>query len=310
MEQAIHLEPRRLRYFLVLAEELNFTRAAQRLHMAQPPLSNQIKRMEGDLGVALFERVGRSVRLTVTGELLVGEARRILGQIERTQSLIQQAGRGEVGQIMLGFTPSATTGVLSPILALFREDFPGVELFLHEMKADELVDRLASNWLDVSFLYLPFEDERFRCMTVDREPLILALPNGHPLASVAEVSMEDLSAEPFILPTRHRKMPGLYGRVMELCRQAGFVPEAVQKDVWMMQTIVGLVGSGLGIAVVPNSLRRMHSEGVAYREIADLKPTVEMGMIWRHESSAPALGSFIETAQGVSAQRIEAASVR
>lgn len=295
---------------MILAEELNFTRAAQRLHMAQPALTNQIKRMEEELGVALFDRIGRSVRLTVTGELLVGEARRILNQIEQTQSLIQQAGRGEVGQIMLGFTPSAATGVLSPVLTEFRERFPAVEIFLHEMKADELVERLENNWLDASFLYLPFDDERFRCMIVDREPLVLALPHQHPRASANEVRMVDLAQEPFILPARHRRMPGLYGRVMELCRQAGFVPDAVQKDVWLMQTIVGLVGSGLGIALVPDSLRRVHSAGVEYREIADLEPTVEMGVIWRHEDTTPALGSFLETAREVSAQKVVPATIR
>ena len=294
------MQPRRLRYFLVLAEELHFTRAAQRLHMAQPALTNQIKRMEEELGVALFERIGRRVELTVTGELLVGEAQRILGQLERTQSLIQQAGRGEIGQLRLGFTPSAATGVLSPILTRFREDYPGVEIFLHEMKADELVDRLENNWLDVSFLYLPFDDERFQCMSVGREPLVIALPHTHSLAAATRIEIRDLAREPFILPARHRRMPGLYGRVMELCRQAGFVPDAIQKDVWLMQTIVSLVGSGLGIALVPESLRKIYSEGVDYREIADLEPTVEMGMIWSEGNRTPALGSFLETVRGLS----------
>lgn len=293
------MQPRRLHYFLVVAEELHFTRAAQRLHVAQPALTNQIKRMEEELGVALFERVGRRVELTVTGGLLVGEAQRILSQLERTQSLIQQAGRGEVGQLRLGFTPSAVTGVLSSILARFREGYPAVELFLHEMRADELVDQLESNWLDVSFLYLPFDDERFRCMSVGRDPLVIALPHTHRLAAAPRVGIKDLAREPFILPARHRRMPGLYGRVMELCRQAGFVPEAIQKDVWLMQTIVSLVGSGLGVALVPDSLRKVYSEGVEYKEIADLEPTVEMGVIWSERNRTPALGSFIETVRGL-----------
>jgi DNA-binding transcriptional LysR family regulator len=290
---------------MALAEELNFSRAAQQLHISQPPLSKQIKQLETDLGSQLFERVSRGVRLTEAGELLFGEAQRILSQIEQTQSMIQRVGRGEVGKIALGFTPSAANAVLPPILLEFRNRYPEVELSLHEMKADQLVDRLSNKWIDVSFLYLPFEDDRFHCRTVSHEPLVVALPSKHPLASKPAVRMRALANEPFVLPARHRYMPGLYGQVTELCRRAGFTPNAVQRDVWQMQTILGLVGGGIGIALVPASYRDLPRKGVVYKEIRDFEPIVEMGAVWRRDDTTPVLHSFLEVVRDVSAPRID-----
>jgi DNA-binding transcriptional LysR family regulator len=298
----VHLSPRQLRYFMALAEELNFSRAAQRLHMSQPPLSKQIKQLETELGSQLFDRLGRGVRLTEAGELLFREAQRILSQIEQTQSLIQRVGRGEVGQIMLGFTPSAANEVLPPILLEFRNQYPEVDLSLHEMKADQLVDRLGNRWIDVAFLLLPFEDDRFHCEIVSREPLVIALPSKHPLASEPTVKMRALANEPFILPARHRYMPGVYGQITSLCRRAGFTPNAVQKDVWQMQTILGLVGGGIGVALVPASFRDLHRKGVVYKEVQDFAPFVEMGAIWRRNDTTPVLHSFLKVVSEVSAK--------
>ena len=292
-----------MRYFMALAEELNFSRAAQRLHMSQPPLSKQIKQLETELGSQLFDRVGRGVRLTEAGELLFAEAQRILSQIEQTKNLIQRVGRGEVGQITLGFTPSAANEVLPPILLEFGNRYPEVELSLHEMKADQLVDRLSNMWIDVAFLLLPFEDDRFHCKTVSREPLVIALPSEHPLASEPTVKMRALANEPFVLPARHRYMPGVYGQITALCRRAGFTPNVVQKDVWQMQTILGLVGGGIGVALVPASFRDLHRKGVVYKEVQDFDPIVEMGVVWRRNDTTPVLRSFLEVVGEVSSKR-------
>lgn len=296
MKTNLHLNPRKLWYFLVLADELNFSRAAERLHISQPPLSKQIKQLEDELGVKLFRRVGRGVQLTEAGRLLSEEAPRILSQIERTQSLVKKADRGEVGQIMIGFTPSAINDVLPPILLSFRREYPEVELFLHEVKADQIVEGLVNKWLDVGFLYLPFDDKRFNCQTISREKLLVALPEHHHLAAEPAIYMESLSREYFILPAKHRYMPGMYGQVMSLCHQAGFTPHAVQKEVWQMQTIVGLVGSGLGIAIVPSSIQKVHKEGIVYREICNPQAAVEMGIIWRKEEATPPINAFTKVA--------------
>jgi DNA-binding transcriptional LysR family regulator len=287
------MELRRLRYFVAVAEELSFNRAAQRLHISQPPLSNQIKQLEEELGVLLFKRSSRGVRLTEAGELLLEEARRILIQLEQAARMVERVGSGKTGRLSLGFVPSATNEVLPPVLYEFQRSFPDVELFLHEMMPDEVVRRLHGRQIDVGFFYLPFEDNAlvFRC--VSREPLVVALPEAHPSTKEPEVDLRTLEREPFILPMRY-EMPGLYGQVTEVCRQAGFTPRAVQKDVWLMQTIVGLVASGIGVALVPASLRNFRRKGVVYKTVRSLSPKVEMGMVWQRGDTSAVLSAFLD----------------
>ena len=303
MTSRLQLDSRRLGYFLAVAEELNFHRAAEKLHMAQPPLSNQIKRMEEELGVRLFERSGRGVELTLAGQLMVGEAERLVSQMEQTQSLVQKAGRGEVGQLRLGFTPSAANELLPPILHEFGSRFSQVETFLHEMKTDLLIDRLENGWLDVGFLYLPFDNDRFYRRIVSREPFVVGLPSDHQLASQTSVSIEELEDEPFIMPARHRRVPGLYGQITELCARYGFAPKAVQKDVWLMQTIAGLAASGVGVCLVPASMMKIQREGIVYRQIRGISPMVEMAVVWRREDENLVLDSFLDVVHCVSSQR-------
>lgn len=289
------MDLRRLRYFVAVAEEQSFSRAAQRLHIAQPPLSSQIKQLETELEVRLFDRTSRGVRLTEAGQLLLEESRRLLSQVEQTARAVRRVGNGEVGRITLGFVPSASNEVLPELLKLFRSRFPGVELFLREMRPDQVVSSLHTGQTDVGFLYLPLEDPALDVACISREPLILALPEAHSLASRSSVDLSDVAGEPFIMPARYQ-MPGLYGQVTQACREAEFTPEAVQKDVWMMQTIVGLVAGNLGVSLVPASLRNFRRTGVVYRSVADLSPTVELGMVWRKGNQGPAMESFLSCA--------------
>lgn len=297
------MELRHLRYFVAVAEERNFSRAAQRLHIAQPSLSNQIKQLERGLGVQLFDRTGRSAKLTHAGHLLLEEARRILVQVEQTSRVVQEAGHGEIGSLSLGFIPAASNDMLPEILLEFRKRFPKVELFLHEMMPDQAVQRLHDRRIDVSFLFRPFEDEVVRCKIISREPLVIALPETHPLASEPRVEMQALAGEPFILPAQY-STPSLYGKVMDICRQAGFTPKAGQKEVGLMQTIVGLVAGGIGVALVPASLQNLKRTGVAYKEVKDLKPTVDMGVIWRRDDGSPVLSSFLKVVDEVARRRM------
>ena len=293
------MDLRRLRYFVAVAEESSFNRAARRLHMAQPPLSNQIKQLEQELGVLLFERTSRGVRTTDAGELLLEEARRIFVQVDQTVRVVRRVGRGEVGRLTLGFVPSASNEALPPILNAFRDRFPEVELFLREMRPDRVVQQLRDKQVDAGFLYLPIGDASLNVECVSREPLVLALPTTHPLASEPRVGLRAVAEEPFILPARHG-MPGLHGQVTGACRQAGFAPNAVQKDVWLMQTIVGLVAGGTGVALVPASLRNLHRRGVVYKPVRGLSPTVELGAIWRRETPSAILTSFLQVARETS----------
>ncbi|QYJ14819.1 HTH-type transcriptional regulator BenM [Rubrobacter xylanophilus DSM 9941] len=305
------MELRHLRYFVAVAEEMSFNRAARRLRMAQPPLSTQIKQLERELGVRLFDRTSRGVRLTEAGELLLEEARRLFVQLDQTTRLIQRVGHGEVGRLALGFVPSATNEVLPPILREFTSRFPGVELFLREMRPDMVVQRLHEQQIDAGFLFLPLEDAALHVECISREPLVLALPESHPLASRRQVRLQEVSEEPFILPARY-PMPGLYGQVTEACRAAGFEPKAVQKDVWLMQTIVGLVAGGIGVALVPASVRNLSRRGVVYRPVRGLSPSVELGMVWRREARGAVLAAFLQVAREVSARnpRARAATER
>lgn len=289
------MDLRRLRYFLVVAEEQSFSRAARRLHIAQPPLSAQIKQLEGELEVRLFDRTSRGVLPTEAGQLLLEESRRILSQVEHTAQAVRSTGRGEVGRITLGFVPSASNEALPEILKSFRSEYPGVELFLREMRPDQVVRSLHAGQTDVGFLYLPLEDAALNVACISREPLVLALPGTHPLASQESVELSEVSREPFIMPA-HYQMPGLYGQVTEACRAAGFTPQAVQKDVWLMQTIVGLVAGDLGVALVPASLRNFRRAGVVYRPVSGLSPSVELGMVWRRDGQGPVLQSFVNLA--------------
>lgn len=287
------MDMRRLRYFVVVAEEQNFSRAAERLHMAQPPLSDQIKRLEQALGVVLFDRSSRGARLTKAGELLLVEARRLLVQADQTAALVRRAGQGEVGRLTLGFVPSASNSVLPPVLSRFRERYPDVQLYLQEMNPDWLVAGLHEGRIDVSFFYLPFQDRALAHEPVSREPLVVALPASHAMASEDEIDLSDLADQPFVLPARYR-MLGLYGQVVSACRDAGFEPEAVQKEVWLMQTIVALVAGGLGVALVPASLQNLSRAGVVYRPVRDLSPTVEMGVVWRRDERNPVVATFLK----------------
>jgi DNA-binding transcriptional LysR family regulator len=291
------MELRRLRYFVAVAEESSFNRAAQRLRIAQPPLSTQIKQLEEELGVLLFERTSRGVRMTEAGELLLEEARRIFVQVDQTVRVVRRVGHGEVGRLTLGFVPSASNEVLPPILHGFGERFPEVELFLREMRPDLIVQRLHNKQIDAGFVYLPFEDPSLNIECVSREPLVLALPETHPLASEPRIELQAVAEEPFILPARYQKMPGLYGQVTGACSQAGFSPNAVQKDVWLMQTIVGLVAGGIGVALVPASLRNLRRRGVVYKSVHGLSPTVELGMIWRRDDPGVVLNAFLRVAR-------------
>src|ERR687894_1599439 len=161
------------------------------------------------------------------------------------------------------------------------------------MRPDRVVQRLHDKQIDVGFLYLPLDDASLNIECVSREPLVLALSESHPLASKSRVDLRALAKEPFILPARY-SMPGLYGQVTEACRQAGFVPKAVQKDVWLMQTIVGLVAGGMGVALVPASLRNFHRRGVVYKPVYGLSPTVELGVVWRRDDPGVVLNAFLQ----------------
>lgn len=287
------MELRQLRYFVAVAEELSFTRASARLHIAQPALSVQVRRLEDELGVALLDRSRRAVALTDAGALMLAEARSLLGTLDQTVELVRRTAAGEVGRLAIGFVPSASNVALPPLLRRFRSIAPDVAVHLREMAPDDLVRALHEERIDVAFLYLPFDDPSLEHRVVSREAFVAALPEDHRLAGAEKVAMRQLRDEPFVLPARHG-MPGLHARVLELCRRAGFTPLAVQEDVWLVQTIVGLVGAGLGVALVPASVQALARRGVVYRPLRDrVSAPVELAAVWRAGDASAVLRAFL-----------------
>jgi DNA-binding transcriptional LysR family regulator len=289
------MELRRLRYFLAVAEELNFTRAAARLQMAQPPLSAQIQVLEGELGVTLFDRSRRAVSLTPAGRALVPEARRLLADAEQTARIVRHADDGTVGRLAVGFVPAAVNGVLPDILRRYRADCPGVVLSLHECSPDDLISQLHEHRIEAAFLFAPLADDTLLSRCVSAQHLVAALPEGHPLARGATVDARALAAGPMILPTQH-ETPGLFSRIRLLFDELGIAPNVVQREVWMMQTIVGLVAAELGAAIVPSSVALTPREGVVYLPLEQETAPVEMTVAWRRGAGSAARAAFVAAA--------------
>ncbi|MFB9903604.1 LysR family transcriptional regulator [Allokutzneria oryzae] len=288
------MELRHLRYFVVVAEELNLTRAAERLRMAQPPLSVQLRKLETELGVRLLDRSSRGVRLTEAGRLLHEEARRILGAVDQAGQLVRSVGTGTVGRLSLGFVPSAALEVLPPLLREFKATHPEITLYLNEMRPDEVVRALHEQRIDIGLCYLPlsFADPALRTHCVAEDPLVLAVPAAHRLAGRSAVDVAELVEEQFVLPTRHR-MPGLHAIITESCAANGFTPNVVQREVWLMQTIVGLVAGGIGVAVVPASTQRLHPADVRFLPLTGTTTPARMAAAWRPDHLSPVLEAFL-----------------
>jgi DNA-binding transcriptional LysR family regulator len=287
------MELRHLRYFVAVAEELSFTRAAVRLHMAQPALSVQIRQLEDELGVQLFDRSRRTIALTDGGNVMLTEARRLLGLLENAVELVRRTGSGAVGAIAIGFVPSASNAALPPLLRRFSATHPDVTMHLREMAPGDLVRRLHAGDLDVCFMYLPFSDPSLEQAVISREAFIVALPEDHRLAGAAVVDVGELAAEPFVIPAQHG-MPGLNAQVNDICREAGFVPRAVHDDVWLVQTMIGLVAAGAGVALVPASARALRPDGVVYRPLREpVVHEVELVAVWRRDDHTPVLRAFV-----------------
>jgi DNA-binding transcriptional LysR family regulator len=298
------MELRHLRYFLAVAEELHFHRAATRLHISQPPLSQQIRALERELGVTLLERNRRRVALTAAGEVFRDDARAILSAVDRASERARNIARGSIGTLSVGFVGSAMFSPTLPnILREFRATRPEVELVLRELPTVVQLQALVGGELDVGVIRGPIPASeihpQLELMTIQRERLIAALPADHPLATRRRLRAAELSGETFVILAR-REAPGLFASLTTAMVDAGGVPEDVL-EVAEMQTIISLVAGGFGVSLVPASVGTVDRSGVAFLPIAGPTPTIELSAAWRHGGDAPVRDAFLSLARAATA---------
>jgi len=287
------MELRHLRYFAAVAETLNFGRAAARLSISQPRLSRQIQSLEHELGTPLFTRTTRGVRLTAAGRALIPEARRLLREAAALVEGARHLAEGGVGSLRIGFISTASYKVLPRVLPEFHRRRPGIQLALQETTSDAQIALLRDYELDVGVLVPPVVDAGFRYLPLMQEPLLAALPARRRWPR--RVPLASLAAETFVLFPRQAGV-GLYDLIVGFCRSAGFTPRIGQEAV-QMPTIVSLVAAGMGVALVPASLRHMRRTGVVYRALAETSPLMEMGLAWREGEEEPAVAAFVAHAR-------------
>lgn len=292
----MNIELRQLRYFVAVAEEMHFGRAALRLHMTQPPLSQTIQSLEAALGTQLFSRTRRSIALTPAGAALLPEAQRMLLQAAALPDLARRAASGASGRLSLAFVSTADYSVLPPFLREFREQYPQVQIDLREATSDVQLEDLAQGRIDVGLLIPPLSDKaraELDYAAVLSEPLILAAPKGmKALRGKKAASLKALADMPLIIFPR-RIAPAFHDAILACFRDAGLTPRIGQEAI-QMQTIVSLVSAGMGIALVPQSVSNLKRPGVEYMALTGKTPLVETGLAWRRDNASPVLRAFLE----------------
>jgi DNA-binding transcriptional LysR family regulator len=290
------VELRHLRYFVAVAEELHFGRAAQRLHIVQPALSKQIASLENEIGVQLFQRTRRRVTITGAGRALYEEVRVILQRIDRAVETAQMTAAGQVGSLDLGFIGPAMWSVLPRLLESHHRRLPEVRFRLSELSSAAQIASLRDGTLDAGFVRLPLHDyDDVEFAVVLREPFVVTLPEGHPAAAAASVDLADLAGEPFIFVPR-RVEPGFYDRCIALCQSYGFSPRIVEEGTGPT-AICGMVATGLGITLSPKSILNAPWPGVVFRELSGSgsELELELAVATRREEHSAALRGFLET---------------
>jgi DNA-binding transcriptional LysR family regulator len=283
------MELRQLKYFVAVAEELNFRRAAERLFMEQPPLSRQIRQLEDELQVELFHRSKRGVTLTASGQSFLDEARLTLAQAERAARAARQASQPKT--LTIGFSICAFNRVLPELIQAYRQQYADVNVNLTEMATEAQVRALLTEQIDIGFVHAPVSHPDLQTLTLVSEPLVVALPPHHPLVQAEQIDLRSLANEPFILFPESVK-PELYAQVMQLCQQVGFSPRVVQ-EASPPEVMLGLVASGMGISLVASGAEIRHRVGVVYRPLSAPTPVLEIAATWHKQLVSSVLRDFL-----------------
>jgi DNA-binding transcriptional LysR family regulator len=288
------IELRHLRYFIAVAEELSFSRAAERLHIAQPPLTQQIQTLEAKLGAKLFDRK-RPLQLTQAGKAFLEEALAIRSTLAQAAHKTQRIHQGELGYLTVGFTSSMANGILPNILRTFRQQYPDVKLILKEDNSVFQLQRLRDRATDIIFFYQDrglADAKDLAVMPLLQESLVVVLPQNHPLANRAEIAVIDLEHEQFIMPDR-QVVPGLFEHIYYLCTQAGFVPKVAQEAIFTV-TILGLVAGEIGIGILPASVTNLQRQGVVYLPMPGQTSANQLNLVWRDRDPSTILPHFLD----------------
>jgi DNA-binding transcriptional LysR family regulator len=287
------MELRHLQYFLVVAEELHFGHAAARLHITQPPLSQQIRQLEDELGVVLFQRTKRRVQLTDAGRAFQEAARQLLEQAEQAVRMAQRTHRGEIGSLTVGFVGSAMAGRFSDILLEFRARFPDVELTLLELTTSQQVEALRQRRIDVGILrpFHPFREAGFELETLYRESFVVVLPKVHPLAAKRCISLRDLAHEKVVMVPAYLE-PGVEDDIVAFCQRVGCYPQRLPGATQML-TVIGLVAAGMGLSLVPESMRAVQWKGIVYRPVEEATPLADLTALWRRDTTSTVVQAFV-----------------
>lgn len=292
---------RRLQMFVVVAEELHFTRAAERLSMAQPPLSQQIRRLEDELGVRLLARTSRKVELTAAGRQLLKGARELFAKRVEVINSTKLAAGGEIGVLRLGAAASAAFGVIAELIRVFRSKHPEVSVELNEREADPMISGLLAGEVDVAIIRGPFSHAELKTRPLLREPLQLVIPSHHRLAETPEIDLGELADEPFMLFPRHTA-PAFHDTITSVFAGTGFSPQ-VRQEAHSWASLVGLVGAGLGFTIAPASAAAIKSDYVVFKAIKGVQAEAELVFAYRAKGFSPAAERFLKIAAEPSALR-------
>lgn len=291
------MELRHLRYFVAVAEELHFSRAAERLHIGQPPLSQQIQALETEVGALLFERSKRWVRLTEAGRLFLDDARRILALADQAAATARRAHRGEVGELRIGFTFSTPlTPLFASLINRYRQRYPAVTLSLREMPTLHQIEALDQRTLDLGFVRPPETaiPDTVLLTTLHTDSLMVVLPVDHPLATQRHIAIRDLNGASLVMYPKDAGT-GLHPQLFRLCRAAGFEPH-ITHEAGEASTIIGLVAAGCGISVLPTPFDSIRMEGVCYRPLSDAAATTSLQLGRRKAEASPLVQAFVALA--------------
>lgn len=279
----------------MVAEELHFGKAAEKLCMAQPPLSLSIKNLEDEIGVKLFSRTAKNIRLTEAGKMYLEAARRVLSQVDHANEEARAIAGGRKGIFRVGFISSAGYERIPVIYQRMRARFPDVTLQLRDLTTAEQFEQIRKNQLDIGIIHppAPEKDVHIQEKIFWREPMIIALPERHPLAAQERIAARQLKDEDFLLVSQRYYAGGCHARVVRLCLDAGFCPRVVQ-ETRTAPTLISLVATGMGITIIPWSFKYFKRSGVVYRRFAGDEPHIELAAIWRDEESSPFLPEFLK----------------